>query len=69
MKGLVWFEGADDQFVVQSVGKRLDFEKKGPWPKGEEKKSVMVFIGKNLQRKGIEKLLNRCLSKHNTTQY
>lgn len=68
MKGLVWFEGYEDQFIVQSVGKRLDVEKKGPWPAGEPKKSMMVFIGKNLKRKGLEKLLNRCLSKRNMPQ-
>ncbi|MEL7194909.1 MAG: GTP-binding protein [Bacteroidota bacterium] len=69
MKGLAWLDGSEDQYVVQSVGKRLDIEKKAPWGAGEEKKSVMVFIGKNLQRKGLEKLLNRCMSKRNTTQH
>ncbi len=68
MKGLVWLEGSEDCYVVQSVGKRLDIGKKDAWPVGEAKRSVMVFIGKNLQRKGIERLLNKCLSKHSSTQ-
>jgi len=66
MKGLVWLEGSEDQYIVQSVGKRLDIEKRNTWQAGEEKGSVMVFIGKNLQRQGIEKLLNKCLSKRNS---
>lgn len=63
MKGLVWFEDSNDQHVVQSVGKRFGIEKRNSSQSAEKKESVMVFIGKNLQRKGIEKLLNRCLSK------
>jgi len=63
MKGLVWLEGSEEQVLVQSVGKRLDIEKRGPWPTGQDRKSVVVFIGKGLQRKGLEKLLQRCISK------
>lgn len=63
MKGLFWIEGSDIQYVLQSVGKRLDVEEKRTWRPEEAKKSMIVFIGKNLQRKGLEKLLNRCLSK------
>ncbi|MCI4667319.1 MAG: GTP-binding protein [Bacteroidia bacterium] len=69
MKGLVWLEGSEDQYVVQSVGSRLDIEKKRAWEIGEERKSVMVFIGKNIQRQGLEKLLNKCISKRSSTQY
>jgi len=69
MKGLVWLDNSEDQYVVQSVGKRLDIEKRDVWEVGEKKQSVMVFIGKNLQRKGIERLLNRCLSKRNLAQH
>ena len=67
MKGLVWIDGAKEQYLVQSVGKRLDVEKRDPWPSGEKKRSVVVFIGKNLERHGIEKLLNKCISKHSYT--
>ncbi len=63
MKGLFWIEGSDDQYLAQSVGKQLDFEVYRPWKPGETRKSMVVFIGKNLQREGLEKLLNRCLSK------
>lgn len=62
MKGLVWMQGSEQQYVVQSVGKRLDFEKKQAWKTDTKKQSIIIFIGKNLQRKGLEKLLNRCLA-------
>lgn len=68
MKGLVWLEGASDRYLIQSVGKRMELEVKDAWPEGEPKKSVVVFIGKNLQRKGIERLLNQCLSKRHSPQ-
>jgi len=62
MKGLVWVKSSEQQHLVQSVGKRLDFEKKQARKIGAKKQSIIVFIGKNLQRKGLEKLLNRCLA-------
>ena len=62
MKGLVWLESENQQFVFQSVGKRLDFKAQRPWNPSEEKRSVLVFIGKNLKREGLEKMLNRCFS-------
>jgi len=50
MKGLVWIAGKEEQFVVQSVGKRFDLQPKRPWEPGETKRSVIVFIGKALQK-------------------
>ena len=63
IKGLVWFENKDQQYILQSVGKRLDFTEKRAWQPTEIKQSVLVFIGKDLQREGLHKLLKRCLSK------
>jgi len=67
MKGLVWMAGKGEQFVVQSVGKRLNLAPKRPWKAGENKRSVIVFIGKSLQRKGLERLLVRCLKRAERT--
>ena len=64
MKGLVWLEGENRQFIVQSVGKRLDIEPKRLWELTEERHSTVVFIGKSLKREGLEKLLQKCLSKN-----
>ena len=61
MKGIVWIEGEDQRFVVQSVGKRLALYAARGWQPGEQKRSVIVFIGNGLQRQGLERLLNRCL--------
>ena len=62
IKGLVWLENEEQQYILQSVGKRFDLQEKRAWQTNEQRKSVLVFIGKNLQRKGLEKMLNRCLS-------
>lgn len=51
MKGLVWLDGADERYVVQSVGQRLEIEPGNAWPEGQERKRVMVFIGKKPARK------------------
>lgn len=61
IKGLVYFVNEDQQYIVQSVGKRVDFQAKRAWRPGEKKQSVIVFIGKQLQRPGLEKLLRRCV--------
>lgn len=62
LKGLVWIKGSEEQHLIQSVGKRVALNGKRKWKEGEHKQSVLVFIGKNLQRSGLEKLLNRCVS-------
>ncbi len=65
VKGLVHVTQSDHQLLIQSVGKRLAIEEKRLWEKDENKESIIVFIGKNLQRNGLEKLLKRCLYKRN----
>lgn len=59
LKALVWLEGMDEQYVMQSVGKRLDFEPKRQWAPNESRKSIVVFIGKELKREGLERMLLR----------
>ena len=63
MKGIVSLEDSDKKYIIQSVGKRLSIDEKSPWKADEKKISTIVFIGKNLQRAGLEKMLNRCISK------
>lgn len=62
MKGLVWFNDFENQVLVQSVGKRLDTEEKRLWKPNDERKSVLVFIGKNPNPARIKNLLQECLS-------
>tara|TARA_B100001109_G_scaffold255859_1_gene261747 strand:+ start:7013 stop:8047 length:1035 start_codon:yes stop_codon:yes gene_type:complete len=64
MKGLLWLAEKEQQVVIQSVGKRMNFEEKRAWKEGETRESNIVFIGKDLKRKGIEQLLQKCLSKN-----
>lgn len=61
MKGIFWIEGDEHKYILQSSGNRLAIEKQRLWQTNEERRSVIVFIGKNLQRSGFEKLLNRCI--------
>lgn len=69
MKGLIWFAEKDEQFVAQSVGKRLDVQPKRKWLPAETRRSVLVFIGRNLQRKGLERLLVHCIRKPEKQSY
>lgn len=62
LKGLVWLDNEDQQFVLQSVSNRFDFSPQRDWLPEEKRQSVLVFIGKNLQRKGIERILTSSLA-------
>ncbi len=66
MKGLIWLHDEEHQYVLQSVGKRFDLTKKRLWKKNESKESTIVFIGKNLQRQGLERMLSSCLLNEQT---
>ena len=69
IKGLLWFEGHDQQVLFQSVGKRMTFDDKKAWQERDNKESIIVFIGKNLQEKGLRNLLEKCLNKkHSETK-
>lgn len=61
MKGLFFVEGSDSQYIIQSVGKRLDVQPHRDWQAGIQRGSTIVFIGKNLERKDLQELLNRCV--------
>lgn len=63
LKGIIWLAGEDCQYILQSVGKRFEITPSKKWESEEIKKSNLVFIGKQLKRKGIEKILSSCLKK------
>ena len=63
VKGLIWLQDEDQQFLLQSVGKRLVIEEKRAWKADETKESKIVFIGKNIQKKPLEKILSQCFAK------
>lgn len=62
IKGLVWLAGYDEQYVLQSVGKRLAMEPGSGLSADETRKSTLIFIGKKIEREGINNLLTSCLS-------
>mgnify|MGYP000474684685 FL=1 len=61
MKGLLWFKDLEEQYVLQSVGKRHSIDAKRPWKPTEKIESKIVFIGKNIQKKGLERIMKQCL--------
>ena len=63
LKGIIALEDSPNQHIIQSVGKRLDISAGRKWQEGEARTSVLVFIGKNLKREGIERLLEICLTR------
>lgn len=61
MKGIVWLDDEETKFVLQSVGARFNYTPYKNWEAGEARGSVLVFIGKNLKRNGLESMLRKCL--------
>ncbi|MEM6317458.1 MAG: GTP-binding protein [Bacteroidota bacterium] len=62
MKGLIWIADSNDQYLLQSVGKQLNISQKRPWKANEKQQSIIVFIGKDIRREGLEKMLRQCLA-------
>merc|ERR1712048_793600 len=48
MKGIVALKGFEEKFVFQGVHAEFDGRPHEPWKEGEERKSKIVFIGKDL---------------------
>lgn len=60
MKGILAFTGDDDRFVVQAVHMLLEGDHQRPWKQGEERRSRLVFIGRDLPRDVIEDGFLKC---------
>jgi len=63
MKGLLWIKDSEKQYLLQSVGKRYAINEKRIWNSEETKQSKIVFIGKNIQKNALEKMLSQCIVK------
>lgn len=61
VKGIINVENSQKKYSIQSVGKRLGMEKIGEWKNDEKKESKIVFIGKNINPEGLERLLSKCI--------
>ena len=59
-KGILDFAGIDDRNVFQGVHMRMDASPMGAWPKGKEKSSRVVFIGRNLDGMNLKEGFDGC---------
>ena len=59
-KGVLHFSGKAERFVFQGVHMLFDVNRDRPWQEGEAH-NVLVFIGRNLDRKSLEEGFRACL--------
>jgi G3E family GTPase len=59
VKGFVRAVGEEQPILVQSTGRTLSFSKAYPQ---KDVPHVLVFIGKGIERKGLERLLAKTLA-------
>ncbi len=62
MKGVLWVEGRENRVVFQGVHMLFDAKPGTAWKEGEERTSVLVFIGRNLDRESLTESLEACLA-------
>jgi G3E family GTPase len=62
-KGVLWMKGKNQRVVFQGVHMMMGGDMGKPWGKTEKKRSVMVFIGKNLPKDIFLAGLEQCLAK------
>lgn len=60
LKGILAFADDPDRFVVQGIHMILEGDHQRPWRPGEERKSRLVFIGRNLDREKLERTFAAC---------
>jgi G3E family GTPase len=59
-KGILAYEGEDRRFAFQAVHMIADGDFIGKWPDGAERKSRLVFIGRNLNRPQLRRGFEAC---------
>lgn len=59
-KGIFYDSRNAKKLIIQSVMKSLYIDEGEPWNDDTPRKSKFVFIGKNLQKKGFERMLRSC---------
>ena len=59
-KGILHYQGEDRRFAFQAVHMIADGDFIGPWPAAEEKRSRLVFIGRNLNRPQLRRGFEAC---------
>jgi G3E family GTPase len=61
MKGVFAIVGNPDKFVFQGVHQQFNGEPHTPWGVDEKRRSKVVFIGKRLDKEGLETMLKSCV--------
>ncbi|TDO23967.1 CobW family GTP-binding protein [Pedobacter duraquae] len=64
IKGIIYSEGFESKIILQTVGKSLAVDLGERWLPDELRESKVVFIGKNLQVHGFDKMFRDCLTKN-----
>ncbi len=59
-KGILAYDGEDRRFAFQAVHMIADGDFIGPWPTGEQRRSRLVFIGRNLNRPQLRRGFEAC---------
>lgn len=59
-KGIVDLAGSERRFVFQGVHMTMDTEFDRPWKEDEVRDSRLVFIGRNLDRRGLRESIRHC---------
>jgi hypothetical protein len=62
MKGILRLKGTQNRFVFQGVHMLFEGKPDRPWNPGEEPRSQIVFIGRNLDRDALNAGFRRCLA-------
>ncbi len=62
MKGILAIAGEEQRHVFQGVHMLLDVQPARAWAPGEERRSRLVFIGRNLDRRQLEASFTDCLA-------
>ncbi len=62
MKGILHLKGTQSRFVFQGVHMLFEGKADRPWKPEEERKSQLVFIGRNLDREALNAGFRRCLA-------
>jgi G3E family GTPase len=59
-KGILHYQGEDRRFAFQAVHMIADGDFIGPWPAGEDRRSRLVFIGRDLNRPRLRRGFESC---------
>jgi G3E family GTPase len=59
-KGILAYPGESRRFAFQAVHMIADGDFIGPWPEGAERRSKLVFIGRNLNRPQLRRGFEAC---------